>query len=261
MRRLGIVLLVLELPLMATGDEVQSAPQPVDVVLQVLDQGDLYAACREIEARRAPAEAAELYHVLAQRLYQPRRDVRRMIAVSHFGIHFALSSAERLEAGDREAAAALRGRAKAIAYDLGANLWPGWQDEGIVLSESDLATGREAARLNLRLAEELGRPPLPRCNAEWLLGAHELAIGASEPARECFTRGRRLAEEAERPEYVRMCEGYAAVARMQAEAEDEGAREDLEKAIESLRTMKTDDSSFFADQLESVRTLFVPARP
>ena len=94
-----------------------------------------------------------------------------MIALARAGIHRALFEADRVPTADPDAAEALRGQAKTIAYDLGANLWPGWQDEGIVLTPADLTTGLEAARLNLRLAEQLGRPALPRCNAHWLLGA------------------------------------------------------------------------------------------
>lgn len=243
---------------MATGDDAKPSVQPSQVaaVLDTIESHETYAACREIESGRTPREAATFYHATAQALYHKRKDVRSMVALSRAGIHFALTEANRLAATDAEQAAALRGDAKTIAYDLGSNLWPGWQDEGIVLSPADLATGLEAARLNLQLAKELDRPALPRCNAHWLLGAHELARGATAAAREQFALARRQAEVAARPDYEWMCRGYGALAGLRCVPAPADAEREFTQAVAALRELKTDDASFFADQLVAVRGLW-----
>jgi hypothetical protein len=128
-------------------------------VLATLDEADTYAACQRIEQADSPQTIGRLYHAVAQALYHRRRDPRGMTAVARAGIHWALTDAQCIETSDPAEAASLRSQAKTIAYDLSSNLWPGWQDEGIVLTPADLATGLEAARLNLRLATELDKTP------------------------------------------------------------------------------------------------------
>jgi hypothetical protein len=244
----------------AAGDVVRNGlPRDVASVLEIVRTHDTYHACRGIERGRTASEAAELYHAVAQPLHLQHKNVRAMVALSRAGIHLALTEADRVQAAEPELAAKLRGQAKTLAYDLGSNLWPGWQDEGIELSSADLQTGLEAARLNLQLAEELNRPALPRCNAHWLLGAHELARGEAKGAREQFELARKHAEAAGKPEFVAMCRGYAAIAALKAQPSDAEAERELAAVVGALRGMGSDDATFFAGQLESVRKLFAPA--
>lgn len=248
---------------MANANDPAAAERRTQVaaILALLDAEDSYAACRAIEQGRTALEAAELYHAVAQPLYLQRKDVRGMIALSRAGIHLALTAADRVESSDAETARSLRGQAKTLAYDLGSNLWPGWQDEGIVLTPADLATGLEAARLNLRLAEELDRAALPRCNAHWLLGAHELARGEAATARVQFELAAAQAQSAEKPEYVAMCQGYAAVTDLQRDSMSAAAAAEFDRCVQALREMRTDDAGFFADQLVSVRKFTLAAQP
>ena len=225
-------------------------------ILRIAAAEDTYAACLAVEQGRSALDAARLYHAVSGAVYYQRKDVRSMISLSRAGIHRALVEADRIAESDEEAAAVLYGEAKAIAYDLGANLWPGWQDEGIELSPADLATGLEAARLNLKLAEQLERPPLPRCNAHWLLGAQLLAGGKCGSAAEHFELARQQAAAADRPEYVQMAAGYAAIARLKQDSDRSAAVAEFDAAVGTLREFKSEDATFFAKQLESVRELF-----
>lgn len=232
--------------------------QQVTAALAVLDAGDSYALCQWVERQGSAAHVLTLYHDLSQTLYGKRRAVRSMIAVSRAGIHFGLTEAARIATSDPELAARLRGEVKAISYDLGANLWPGWQDEGIVLTAADLETGFEAAQLNLRLAEELGRPPLARCNAHWLLGAHELARGGAAAALVQFTCAVEQAQLAERADFRAMSAGYAAIAALRIDRQDAAAEQSFTAAVRDLEQLGTEDAKYFADQLRTVRTGFLP---
>ena len=231
--------------------------QRIEAALAVLDAGDTYSLCEWVAGQGAAADVLTLYHDLSQALYGKRRAVRSTIAVARAGIHFGLTEAARLEKSDPELAARLRGQVKAISYDLGANLWPGWQDEGVVLTSADLETGLEAARLNLRLAEELGRPPLALCNAHWLLGAHELARGEGAAARDQFTRAIEQARLADRADFRSMATGYAAIASLQIDGRHAAAELSFAAAVRDLEQLATDDSKYFAEQLRSVRTYFL----
>jgi hypothetical protein len=208
-----------------------------------------------VQQQGTPEEVCTLFHKAALARYNEHKDVAGMIALLRAGIQYGLAEADRCLYTDRELSAKLKGAAKALAYDLGSNTWPGWQDEGITLTATDRAMGRDAARLNLRLAIELERDHLPLCNAHWLIAAHQLADAPA--AAEGFSTAAQHAAHAGRPEFECMCRGYSALARYLAGSSDESAR--FAECVSELRGMPTDDATFFADQLESVRR-FLSAR-
>jgi hypothetical protein len=221
-----------------------------------LKADDTYQTCQFIEQQGASAEVCALYHATARWAYNERKSVREMVALFRAGIHFALRESARREDSAPELAADLRGRAKAMAYDLAANTWPGWEDEGIELSPADLATGLEAAHLNLKLAEGLGRPDVARMHAHWLLGAQLLAQRDAESAIEQFEEAAARGRAAGNQDGALMAEGYAAIARLIANSGDAAAAEGFQSSIEQLRTLGSDDALFYANQLESVQKHF-----
>lgn len=221
-------------------------------VLRLLRESDSYAAIQYIQQQGQTPEVAELYLQTALWLYNNPKDVAGMVAVSRAGIQYGLTEADRLAVDDPQAAAALRGQAKAIAYNLGANMWPGWQDEGIELTARDRQAGADAARVNLRLAVELERDDLPMCNAHWLVGAHELAAGNFQNAMKSFNTAIQHAKSARNPDFEWMCRGYRCMAARLAEPDSESATAEFDRAVIELRRLDTEDSKFFADQLESV---------
>ena len=87
---------------------------------------------------------------------------------------YCLGQTLSLEASSRQREK-LRSSAKALAYDIGSFTWPGWEEPRISPTADELAAGRDCARLNLRLAIELQKPPERVSMAHWLLGAHALA--------------------------------------------------------------------------------------
>ena len=114
----------------------------LEEALQRWREQDASAAFAGLEASGAAADVAERYRDLAQHLYNDRQDLAGMILAARAGIHFCLDRARPLEAADPPAAEKLRGLAKAIAYNLGANCWPGWMDDGIVITTTERAIGQ-----------------------------------------------------------------------------------------------------------------------
>lgn len=255
------LLLTIALCNIAAGQEdvvVREHPmqEHFDKVRQLLADSDSFAAIQYIQNQGDPKEVVELYLQTALWLYNNPKDVAAMVAISRAGIQYGLTEAERIQESDAETAVALRGQAKAMAYNLGANMWPGWQDEGIALTARDVQAGADAAGLNLRLAIELERDALPLCNAHWLIGAHHLAAGEYAAATEAFHQGEEQGTAAERPEFEAMCRGYRWMATRLAQPDVEAAVREFAAAVAQLRKLETDDATFFADQLESVFALF-----
>ncbi|REJ94203.1 MAG: hypothetical protein DWQ34_08970 [Planctomycetota bacterium] len=221
-------------------------------VANLLLTQDSFAALQYIERQGAPQEVMSLYFKTAQWLHYTNKDVAGMIAISRAGIHYGLAQAERLQESDPETAEKLRGTAKAMSFNLGANTWPGWDDEGIVVTDSDAHIGLDAAKLNLRLAIELKRDPLPLCNAHWLLGVHLMVAGEEDAAAQELQNAIEQARAAEREDFEMMCCGYVAIARFHADTNNAEHGAELDRCVAELKRIDTEDSRFFADQLVSV---------
>jgi len=105
-----------------------------------------------------------------------------MIDAGRRGTKCALDHAARIESGDPAAAAKLMEIAKTISFNVGANAWPGWGDDGVEISPDQRKAGIEAAMLSLRLVNELNLGPHQIGNAHWLVGAHHIAARCPEAA-------------------------------------------------------------------------------
>ena len=228
----------------------------LDRVVAVADQQDTFAAIAHVESLGEPLDVAKEYAQLVQGLYNQKKNVPLMLHIGRAGVQYCLSEARRLDDPKSETAQQLRGYAKMMAFNLSVNCWPAWEDEGIVLARAEIAAGQDLARLNLRLAKELQRPADKIASAWWLLGAHQLAASEPQPAIESFAQAAALSGEAEQPEGVWMAKGYAAIAKRTLDASrDEGGKE-FQAAIAELRKLDTDDSRFYAEQLEAVDKFF-----
>jgi hypothetical protein len=127
--------------------------------LQLTAATGLEAGCQLIEAEGVSIDAALAYKEFAQALYRQNKNVQHMIDAGQRGIEFALDHAARAKSDDAETAAALMKMARIISYNVGANTWPGWGDDGISISPDQRAAGIDAAALSLRLANELRLGP------------------------------------------------------------------------------------------------------
>jgi hypothetical protein len=255
---LVVVALFCARPSPAAADESANVPPPwLAEAMSAWDAKDSAAAFALLETGQAPADAGKRYAALALHAYRQERDVARTTVAALAGIRFCLDRAGQVAATDATAASTLRGIAKSIAYDLGANLWPGWMDEGVTLGPSDVAIGLDAARLNLRLGVELGRPAEPIGNAHWLLGAHLLAAKDHDRAVEQFSAASAKFKEAAKPAAERMAEAYGALAERLRAPSDAGRKDALAKRLAALEAVGGDDAKFFAEQVRTADRAFL----
>jgi hypothetical protein len=158
----------------------------LDELIRLLREADSYAAVQHLQGASGEGalEVAERFDAAVRGLYWEHKDVSAVVTVARAGILYCL--AKSAEAGTQEIADQLAGKAKALAANMGSFTWPGWAEPGCSPSRADMEAGLDAARLNLRLAEELGRPPERIEDAHWLLGAQLIAAGEPELALEEF---------------------------------------------------------------------------
>ncbi len=178
-------------------------------------------------------------HFVAARDVFGRGNVDGHIAVTRALIAAALAPAEP-EATD----AAVK-----LTYNLATNLWPGWEDAP-ELSGEHIAFGREAAALNVRLAEELHLPPQRRFNGYWASGAMALAASDTPAADRFFRHAQDMANEAAIPAMSKMVEGWLTFTRLAGA--DRDAESELEPIAEALNSL-SDDDRFYAGQFGPTR--------
>jgi hypothetical protein len=229
-------------------------------VQQALQNSDVFAAVQLLAVPNDVRATAERYSSVARDLFRRGSDVRSMIAIAQQGIGYCLSRAVDVEATDPALAANLRSTAKVLAYNLGADTWPGWSDPAVRLTEADMTVGYDAAKLNLRLAIELARGLDSMTNAWWLVGAHQLARGETGDALESFEKAKTFALEGKNRGNELLMDGYSAIARMAGGVngiDKENTSRDFSRASEALIREQVADGQFLADQLKTAHQLFV----
>lgn len=219
-----------------------------DEALRRLTETDSFAAIEFLSAQDDTLAAVKVCDDLVRHLYNEAKNVPAMLMIGRAGIQLGLDRAAREPDAGR--AAAIKGQAKAIAYNVAANAWPGWEDEGITITGSDIACGLDAAKTNLRLARELQRGDLPMSRAHWVIGALHMAAGDLDAAKPAFEQAAQFARAADEQAEALLSDGCAALVDV-----FRGGSDVALSAI--LAALATDENGpFFAGQIESARRLF-----
>jgi hypothetical protein len=182
------------------------------------EANDLFTALAGLPDKGDSVDATKGHHRLMRDLYWKDKNLPAVVAVACAGI--AAASRAAAENVGEPIEAELLGLAKGMAYDLGSFTWPGWDEPGIQIGPTDMALGREAAKFNLRLAGELKRGDLPLSNAQWLIGAHDLAAGGWQKAQEAFAQAHGLSRSAVKPAAALLNTAYIRVAEALADPSD-----------------------------------------
>ena len=228
-----------------------------DRAFDLLRGQDSYAAIEFLSRQPEPLEAAKAYAGLVNTLYWKEKDLYRVIVMAQAGIQHSLIAAAALETQDAQSAYQLRSIAKGLAYDIGSFTWPGWDEPGITIEPAHLAFGLEAAKVNLRLAQELNKGDLPLSRAHWLLGAHHLAAGDGQAAHHQFAEAVGFARAACAEEETLMCSGYEALITIRASPHDSAGQDALAATLAQLAG--TEQGKSFAAQLETAQQVFTRA--
>jgi len=224
--------------------------------LEAFDCGGAGAAVGVLSSIGDSIQAGTMFDGLARRLYNSRKDVANMISVAKAGIVFCLDRAKRAESA--ETATKLKTAAKRIAFNAGANCWPGWADDGIHITPDDIQSGLSFAKLSHDLVRELHLGLKQEVNALWLVGALRLAAGEPAAALIEFRAARNASESIGDAAGMLMAEGYCAIARQVDNAvAPAAAAEELEVVLTLLRELGSDEAKFFAQQLVTAASILL----
>ena len=221
----------------------------VDFALASIRRGDLTSAIGRVESDDDAEQVSADYTLLIKILYGQHKDVTSMVAVGKAAIRYHLRQSEL----ERDVAAALKLKtaAKRLAYNVAANCWPGWGDEGVVIEAAHIDAGLELAMLSLRLVEELGLGPQKLGNARWLVGALQLAAGRLDASLLSFGQARDASASIGETTSVLLADGYRAIAHRQAADRADRSAQELDDVIDRLMADGSKQARAFADQLRT----------
>jgi hypothetical protein len=221
----------------------------VDFALASIRTGDLTSAVGRVESDDDAEQVSADYKQLIKILYGQHKDVTNMVAVGKAAVRYHLRQSEL--ARDVAATVKLKTAAKTLAYNVAANCWPGWGDEGVVIEAAHIDAGLELAMLSLRLVEELGLGPQKLGTSRWLVGAFQLAAGRLDASLSSFGQARDAFASIGETTSVLLVDGYRAIAHRQAPDRADRSAQELDEVIDRLMADGSKQARAFADQLRT----------
>ena len=241
------------------GGQQMDDPERAKVLKEVkslLQKNDTFKAIEFVNSQGEPETVAKRYLDLVMDFYWKEHALPQVIIFASAGIQYSITKAQELAKEESEKAVQLRSIAKTMAYNLASFTWPGWDEEGIVISKADLVTGLDAAKLNLRLALELKKGSVPLSNAYWVLGAQYLAAQEYDEAIEGFVSAKEKAQEANDNASELMNLGYIGIAKVIGRSHKVEGERQFDEAIEGLKKLNTKDAKFYINQLKTALKVF-----
>ena len=155
-----------------------------------------------------------------------------------------------------EHAAAFGERVLGLGYDLASMTWPGWDEEGIEITDAFREIGLAAARLVVRVGEQNDAPAEVRNSNYWVLGAQLMAHQQYDEALKRFEQARDYRKERDdKPDELKMLEGYIGLTRI-LQGQNKIGEVEFDSAVIALKTRDNEDARFYAKQLMSARGVF-----
>jgi hypothetical protein len=240
--------------LLAQDTGTESASQFMQIK-DIIENADIYQAIQYINKQDTPEEAAEIYAGVVKDFYWKDKDVERTIIFGQAALHYLLLKVDEFRNSEPERGFELKKQAKAMAFNLASFCWPGWNEEGILLSVENIQTGLETAKLNLRLADELGDESLSLSVDYWVLGAQYIATQNYEQALNAFGTQKKLANEAGDKLNELLADGYIGITMIISG--DENGQDFLGEAIKALTEDGSEDAKFYIEQFNTVLNVFI----
>jgi hypothetical protein len=234
------------------SEETPTAPLE-SKVFDLLAAGKVSAAVAAITAIADTPAAMEALAHLCQRAYRDLKSVPTMTALAWEAVAFGLKCAAT--STDPESADRYKGRARAIAYNAGANCWPGWGD-AVEIKPADIAEGLKLAERSYELVGELGLGGKAIGTSLWLVGALEMAAECLSTAITQFRRAEAAFQAAQLPVPAAMARGYVALVEKALPESPLRGAESLATILRSLRGMESREAQFFAEQLLTADRIF-----
>jgi hypothetical protein len=146
---------------------------------------------------------------------------------------------------------------KRLLFNAAADCWPGWEVDSASVTHAELVAARDLAVQSAQLVEQLDLGPVQGGNAQWLIGAFELALGSFDAALVSFAQAEAMFERGGASGLMLLARGYIAIALESAGQPGGDATPDLPAILESIAAGNFPDGAALSDQLKTAHKVFV----
>jgi len=226
----------------------------INTAVDYIRNVDTFAAIGFICKQEDPFTITSTFNDVVRHLYWEDKDLPAVVSIGRAGIQFGLAASKAAEIENTEAAKELKTKTRAIAFNVASFTWPGWDEEGIDPNSTDVQLGYDAAKLGVRLNEEMDADPLNFSSAFWMLGAHQLAAAKSIRAQQSFSQSAEYAVAASSKSYELLAEAFEILAKAQADPGDSGRTDKMDSVKNALT--KEEHGPDFVDQVDTAARVF-----
>jgi hypothetical protein len=224
---------------------------PLERAKEHIERGQLNEAFEALTNRADPVATVRAHGELAAWLYHSRKDPDTMLACGMEGVRLGLVAADKSSELDRP----LKLAVQILAYNVAANCWPGWGDEGIVLTANHVKEGLALAETSLSIVRALDLGPQKMASAHWLIGALRFSAAQPEAALASFDLAEQAFLQAEKRVEAVMARGYRFIVMKRLPETADTATEELERILAILSEDGSKPALFFARQLRTADSL------
>jgi tetratricopeptide (TPR) repeat protein len=226
----------------------------INTAVDYIRNVDTFAAIDYICKQDDPFSVTSSFNDLIGHLYWENKDLAGVVALGRAGIQYGLAAASKADEVNPEAAKAIRLKTRALAYNVASYAWPGWDETNIEPNATDVALGYDAAKLLVRMVEEMDAEPIKYARAFWLLGGYQLAAGKSQRAEQSYNESAKYADKASAKGEVLLAKAFALFAVAQADSNQGNQSEAIEKIKAALG--KEEHGPDFIEQIEAASRVF-----
>lgn len=213
---------------------------------------DLFAAAEYVLGLGDPSTVIQAFAGLLRDCHHKAKSTRQVIFFAHAGITYCLQQAAACD--DPELARERRFSAKRMGTNAASFAWPGWNEEGVTVTQEQMVEGLALARYSIRQLRELDPTPEQLGFSLWFLGAQLIANEHYEEAHDVFNEALGPQPD-EAADGAMMLRGYIGLTQILMGDKEKGEA-GLYKAIDGLRALETEDATFYAHQLVTAREVF-----
>ena len=237
-----------------TTSQKDTKQQLIQKALKCLDKQDTFAAIEGVASYQDTLTGASVFDDLMGKLYWDQKNLNAAVAMGRAGVQMALTEALRIHSKQPKLSNKLRNIAWSTSYNVASFTWPGWSEPGILVTNTDISIGLDAARTNLRLTRELKKGALEVSRANWIIGAQQLASGKKSDAIASFQSGAAAAVKARSRADELLNTGFAQMVELLGSPENTQMKARLTATKQALSREK--DGADFVQQIDTAYRVF-----
>jgi hypothetical protein len=151
---------------MSENHSAHESRTPLERAKEFVQRGELNEALKTLASGADRLAIISAHGELANWLYNSRKDPGAMLTCGKAGVRLGFAATDTQHGVDNSRNREIKMAVQILANNIAANCWPGWGDDGIVLTSDHVKEGLALAETSLAIVQAL-EPGVP---SNWRTG-------------------------------------------------------------------------------------------